>query len=96
MQSRQTFMAAMGGVDPGEDMEGYGEYDEVRRRCAPPAARVCFVRRIRAQYLPRREMSPWTGSEVQLYSSLARTDAHDGKRCAIMRPSPHVENHESS
>ena len=45
-------MAAMGGVDPGEDMEGYGEYDEVRRRCAPPAARVCFVRRIRAQYLP--------------------------------------------
>ena len=37
MQSRQTFMAAMGGVDPGE--EGYDEYDEARRRPALPPAR---------------------------------------------------------
>jgi len=28
MQSRQTFLAAMGGVDPGE--EAFGEYDEAR------------------------------------------------------------------
>ena len=40
MQSRQTFMAAMGGVDPGE--EGYDEYDEARRRPAqPPRLRSC-------------------------------------------------------
>ena len=41
MQSRQTFMAAMGGVDPGE--EGYDEYDEARGRPAHPPAPVCAL-----------------------------------------------------
>lgn len=39
MQSRQTFMAAMGGVDPGE--EAFGEYDEARRRPARPPPSLC-------------------------------------------------------
>ena len=62
MQSRQTFMAAMGGVDPGE--EGYGEYDEARRRSAHPPAFVYALLNTRACARPsRRETSPWTGSE---------------------------------
>ena len=42
MQSRQTFMAAMGGVDPGE--EAFGEYDEARRRRRPPTTLPLFLR----------------------------------------------------
>ena len=42
MQSRQTFLAAMGGVDPGE--EAFGEYDEARRRRRPPTTLPLFLR----------------------------------------------------
>ena len=76
MQSRQTFMAAMGGIDPGE--EGYGEYDEARRRPAQPPAfvGVRFQTRARAHCPSRRETSPWTGSEA----SFARRLAHGPSR----------------
>lgn len=59
MQSRQTFMAAMGGVDPGDEMEGYGEYDEARRCSPQPSARPhgCVARRARAQ-CPFRRTKP--------------------------------------
>ena len=61
MQSRQTFMAAMGGVDPGE--EAFGEYDEARRGPARPPPSL-FVPALLYTHMRafRRGTSPWTGS----------------------------------